>query len=92
MKKKKEMKNKGLSQHRFKRNPLEKRFAEEWEKINTAPFETLGYLKTSNGKYLAPSDREREKAATIIQWLGSPVGQNFIKDVMGGVRKNRIDK
>jgi len=29
------MKNKGVSQHRFKRNPLEKSFAEAWEEINS---------------------------------------------------------
>jgi hypothetical protein len=29
-----EMKNKGLNQYRFKENPLEKAYAEQWEKEN----------------------------------------------------------
>ena len=28
------MKNKGLNQYRFKENPLEKAYAEQWEKEN----------------------------------------------------------
>lgn len=75
------MKNKGLHQHRLKNNPLEKSFAEEWEKINTGGLATLEDLL---GIYRGEaSGRDREIAATIIQWLGSPLGQFFIKDVMG---------
>lgn len=81
------MKNKGLSQHRFNQNPLEKKFAEAWEKINTVNRNgnnTLDYLLAENvnkpnGEV---TERDRVVAATIIQWLGSPVGQYFLKDVM----------
>lgn len=84
------MKNKGLSQHRFKKNPLEKKFAEAWEKINTIKRNgdnTLDYLLAENvnrpqGEI---TERDRVVAATIIQWLGSPVGQYFLKDVMKDV-------
>lgn len=83
------MKNKGRSQHRFTQNPLELRFAQEWEKTNNKPngqHGTLDYLLAEdvnrpNGEV---SGRDREVAATVIQWLGSPVGQTFLRDVMMG--------
>lgn len=28
-----------------------------------------------------PTDREHEVAATVVQWLGSPVGQGFLRDL-----------
>ena len=28
------------------------------------------------------TDRDREVAATVIQWLGSPCGQSFVEDVI----------
>lgn len=82
------MKNAGLHQYRFKDNPLEKVFAEAWEKENTAnggAAEGRGYLdyllaKDSNQPRGEVSERDREVAATVIQWLGSPVGQCFIKE------------
>lgn len=36
-----------------------------------------------NGKDPAEvSDRDREVAATVIQWLGSPVGNNFLRELL----------
>lgn len=86
------MYNKGLSQHRFKQNPLEKKFAQAWEKQNISIRDgkldgrgTLDYLLAVN-----PNDprgevtsRDRAVAATVVQWLGSPVGEGFVKDVLG---------
>lgn len=86
------MKNKGLSQHRFKDNPLEKKFAEKWEEINTCRFSgkldglgTLDYLlaEDNNRPRGEVTDRDRLVAATIVQWLGSPVGKGFLRDVIG---------
>jgi len=85
-----EMKNQGYHSYRLPTNPIENIFAEEWEKENAR---TLGtdlidilfnpsyrehswYLET----YLA-TDEERRIAATIIQWLGSAVGQSFLETV-----------
>ena len=78
--------NCGVSTHRFKDNPLERRVAEEWDRINKPPGEagvqTLEHLLTTRRDrrpdFVEPEDRE--KAATIIQWLGSPIGQNFLSD------------
>ena len=76
------MRNKGMCQHRLKQNPLEKAFAEAWEEINTD--ERVGVLdwlmaKETNNPYGEATDRM--VAATVIQWLGSPVGQRFLAQV-----------
>jgi hypothetical protein len=84
------MKNKGLSQHRFRDNPLEERFSKAWERENVSRADgslngsgTLDYLLAINPNFPAGevSERDREVAATVIQWLGSPVGQGFLRDV-----------
>lgn len=70
---------KGLNQHRFKGNPEEKRFAEAWAAQGP---KHLGYL-LDNGEWtpLTPSDHDEAIAATVIQWLGSPVGQIMLCDL-----------
>ena len=82
------MKNKGLRQYRFEKNPLERLFAEEWENSNKY-YQLLNYIICYNlgdDKQIL-SDRDIEVAATIIQWLGSDVGQYFINHVMNNVKK-----
>lgn len=76
------MKNTGISIHRLKQNPLEKIFAEEWEEENRDD-KTLKYILSARNNYpVYVEDRERIIAATVIQWLGSPVGQGFLRKVM----------
>ena len=83
------MKNKGMRQYRFKQNPMEKIFAKAWEERNTDPSGrvdgrgTLDYLLTENPDKPCGevSDRDRIVAATVIQWLGSPVGQYFLYEL-----------
>jgi len=85
------MKNNGKSQHRMKDNELEKTFAEEWEKLNTDRngklngMGTLDYLLAETINYPSGevTDRDRVVAATVVQWLGSPVGSEFVKRVVG---------
>lgn len=76
------IKHHGLSRYRLEQNPLEKKFADAWEE--QAP-RTLGYLlcgqDRSNHDY---SERDAVVAATIIQWLGSPVGESFVREVLEG--------
>lgn len=67
----------GLHTHRFKDNPEEKRFAQEWARQGN----TLAYLLGNGVTPAEPSDRDAQVAATIIQWLGSPVGQCFLRDL-----------
>ena len=82
------MKNKGLHQHRFRDNPLERSFAKAWDKANKVDGfgrGTLDYLLAvdSNRPAGEVTPRDRAVAATVIQWLGSPIGQGFVKDVLG---------
>lgn len=76
---------KGKWINRFKQNPLEKRFAEKWDERNQlSGHTTLDYLLAENNNRPSgeATDRDREVAATVIQWLGSPVGQCFLSDVL----------
>ena len=77
--------NKGLHQHRFKENPLEKRFAKKWDEMNPRNRNNnFDYLMAvdNNRPSGEVSNRDREVAATVIQWLGSHVGQCFLEDVL----------
>lgn len=74
----------GLHTHRFKENPEEMKFARAWAK-NNEDGKTLAYLLDKNngsgGRLETPSVRDQIVAATVIQWLGSPVGQCFLEDL-----------
>ncbi len=74
------MKHEGLATHRLSSNPLEAAFAEAWAKM--AP-QTLGYLLCGQDKNTHEySQRDATVAATIIQWIGSPVGSSFVQEVI----------
>lgn len=74
------IKHRGISKHRLERNPLEKKFAEEWNKV--APH-TLGYLLCGKDRWNHEyTQRDAEVAATMIQWLGSPVGESFVRGIL----------
>lgn len=72
-----------INKHRFTREPLERRFVEAWNSMNENNKLLRFILDRSFGNRgdYHPSELEQEVAVTIIQWLGSPVGQGFIKDV-----------
>lgn len=76
----------GLHGHRLADNPEEARFAEAWATENDRyrPGDSLlGWLlhtgDQSGSGHAEPTDRECEVAATVVQWLGSPVGQHFLE-------------
>jgi len=69
----------GRAAYRIKRNPLEGRFADAWRsRQDSGLFEYLMGDGTHRGEI---TERDEMVAATIIQWLGSPVGQAFLEDV-----------
>lgn len=70
----------GRATHRFKDNPEEKRFAEAWASTNDQGH-VLEYLMGDGARRADIEPRDREVAATVIQWLGSPVGQCFLRDL-----------
>lgn len=84
--------HRGLSFERTddsKSNPRERIFAEAWNRINTQ--DPLGYSlldklchepRDSNAIGGPPAgtctERDHQIAATVIQWLGSNIGQGFL--------------
>jgi len=77
-------KHHGLAPYRLADNPEEKRFAKKWQKHNDDG-NTLAWLldpeRGNSWRPTEPSDRDVEVAATVMQWLGSPVGQGFLRDL-----------
>ncbi len=69
----------GLQTHRWKDNPEEKAFALAW--LDQQKGKLLSYL-LSTDPYPPPPSLDQEKtAATVIQWLGSPVGRGFLESL-----------
>ena len=79
------MRNKGINSNRLKREPLEQKFAKLWEKDNHRKIGNgiLDYLLAQDPNYPRGevTPRDREVAATVIQWLGSPVGISFLEEI-----------
>lgn len=73
----------GMNSFRYKENPLEHRFAKEWQKLEAQGRGMLAYLLDDTNRGNGPvSPRDELVAATVIQWLGSPVGQGFLSSVL----------
>ena len=79
----------GLHHYRTKNHTEEKAFADEWWKQNEQG-KLLAHLLTvgdQGGHPANPSERDQVVAATVMQWLGSHVGECFLRDL--GYRKER---
>lgn len=84
------MKNVGYHAYRLKSNPVERIFAEEWDKQNAPVLcgrSTLAYLVDDGKRREDVTKAEVKLAATMIQWLGSPVGQDFLRVVNERIAK-----
>jgi hypothetical protein len=80
----------GFSAHRLKQNPLEAAYAKAW--AEQAPH-TLGWLlKNYDTEQVDYSPRDAQVAATMIQWLGSPVGSSFVAEVLDSAEKSNRDR
>lgn len=90
-------KNTGINHKRLKasQNKLEKKFSRRWNKINSGNHAILDYILSEDNlsednHQVGPSDRDQEVAATVIQWLGTEVGREFLDSVFGGTNfKNK---
>lgn len=74
----------GKHTHRFKSNPDERIAAEQWEAHNRRPNGGAGLLEYLMGNGAQPaevSDRDHLVAATLMQWLGSPVGKAYVEEL-----------
>lgn len=84
---------KGNKVYRHKDNPEEKRFHDEAVNMGNADLSAMVFEPKDGG--LAPSEylseREEKIVVSAIQWLGSPVGQNFLRD-MGYEKQPEIVK
>lgn len=72
--------NVGLHKHRLRDNPEEKRFADAWQKQDAAG-NTLAHLLSETSWPADVTPRDRLVAATVMQWLGSPVGQHWLGEL-----------
>lgn len=79
----------GLSPYRYADNPAENVFAKAWQKLNERrpgyPHGTLEYLMdpAGRGTPMPPlTERDHLVAATVIQWLGSPVGLQWLDETL----------
>ncbi len=76
----------GISPHRWEDNPLEKTFAKMWKAEQEDPLRGGSILEwilsPENRRDGSMTDRDAMTAATVIQWLGSPVGQDFFRRMM----------
>jgi len=68
--------------YRFADNPSERLFYEAWLKENEHS-SVLEYLMSTDeyGRRQPVSERDEQVSATVIQWLGSPVGRAFLRSV-----------
>ena len=71
-------KHTGIGAHRLSREPREKIAAEAWGAIAE---NTLPYLLSTSNIRAHVTDEDYKIAATLIQWLGSPVGQGFVEEL-----------
>jgi hypothetical protein len=80
-----EIEHKGRSAHRLASSPRERVFAEEWERQQRSSH-TLQWLLCASADQ-NQQDRELTQeeatcAATLMQWLGSPVGFAWLEDTL----------
>ena len=83
--------HRGMHFDRTKKEPLERAFAVAWQELqeSSGRHSTLEYMLAENNNCPIPgevSERDLLVANTIVQWLGSPVGQCFLGRVETKVR------
>ena len=87
------MKHEGLRTYRLKDNPLEKKFADRWRNMNRREGLRHGQLDymladDPNRPGGEVTERDAQVAATVIQWLGTHVGQCFLEAVQPKHRRD----
>lgn len=77
----------GINEHRLMRSDAisEKEFAKLWNEIAT---DTLPYiLYGPHAEHHALTQDDASKAASLIQWLGTPVGSIFLNQAFDRIKK-----
>ena len=79
-----EVNHEGMCRYRLKDSLIEQKLANTWQHIN-ATYCTLDWLvghTDENGQHCGHATQEQATmAATVIQWLGTPVGRQFLQEV-----------
>lgn len=94
--------NVGIHSHRLEytsgTSDVERAFAEEWMKENEPiswsnnGFGILSALLTKQGDVVyKPTNRERAIVATVVQWLGSSIGQAFMERCLESVGRKIVE-
>jgi len=87
----------GFKTYRHESNPKEKEFHDKFIEHNSHNHNDMDFLVfgmgDSNGNFPANRLTEHEKKIVIstIQWLGSPVGQGFLREC-GFIKKRKLNK
>jgi hypothetical protein len=72
----------GLFANRYASEPLEEAFALAWQEINELAGGSHSHMAflmdPANRDKMPLTEHEKSLSNTLIQWLGSPVGQGFI--------------
>lgn len=76
------MKHEGRATYRLRENPMEQKYHEAW-KLENERGDLLAWLLGDGSRKGTVSARDAAVAATVVQWLGSPVGQHFVAGVLG---------
>jgi hypothetical protein len=76
---------KGLHEYRLPDNPEERRLSEAFKEFAKDHLAYLLHVGDQGGAPPILNEHDATVACTVIQWLGSPVGQNWLRD-MGYVR------
>ncbi len=71
----------GVNAHRVKYYPEEKRFADAWLEQGGQTLPHILNPDPSSKPPPEPSERDEVVAATVVQWLGSPIGQVFLSSL-----------
>lgn len=86
------MDNELSKDYRFKTNPEEQKFYEEFHSFLPTPYRKAQIVFPSlDGRTPVSELTEREEQIVLntIQWLGSPVGQGFLERC--GYTKTKVD-
>ena len=74
------MSHEGHNTHRLSQNPLEKALHDAWIEANMHGH-ILEYILGNGETRATVNDRDEMVAATIVQWIGTPVGKAFLQKV-----------
>lgn len=72
------LKHRGIRRERFRSNPEERAFSDAWEVFAR---NNLKYLISNEDFPPTPTQDMATAVACVVQWLGSPVGQAFLRNL-----------